>query len=100
MYHIESVSLNSYSESMDFAGFVLIITILGISIYDFYILRKSGVDWLVVDTTRSSVSNYEPFADLVKTSGSVSLWKITDPYLGEVLKQSDPCGPKSVQIIK
>jgi hypothetical protein len=43
VYHIESVSLNSYSESVDFAGFVLIITILGISIYDFYILRKSGV---------------------------------------------------------
>ncbi len=65
---------------------------------NFEVLRKSGVDWLVVDTTRSSVSNYEPFADLVKTSGSVSLWKVTDPYLGEVLKQTDPCGPKSVQI--
>jgi hypothetical protein len=62
------------------------------------VLRKSGVDWFVVDTTRPSVSSYEPFAELVKTSGSVSLWKVTDPYLGEVLKQSDPCGPKSVQI--
>ncbi len=65
---------------------------------NFEVLRKSGVDWFVVDTTRPSVSNYEPFAELVKTSGSVSLWKVNDPYLGEVLKQSDPCGPKSVQI--
>jgi hypothetical protein len=65
---------------------------------NFEVLRKSGVDWFVVDTTRPSVSNYEPFAELVKTSGSVSLWKVTDPYLGEVLKQIDPCGPKSVQI--
>jgi hypothetical protein len=64
----------------------------------FEVLRKSGVDWFVVDTTRPSISNYEPFAELVKTSGTVSLWKVTDPYLGEVLKQSDPCGPKSVQI--
>jgi hypothetical protein len=65
---------------------------------NFEVLRKSGVEWFVVDTTRPSVSNYEPFAELVKTSGSVSLWKVTDPYLGEVLKQSNPCGPKSVQI--
>ena len=67
---------------------------------NFEVLRKSGVDWLVVDTTRSSISNYEPFADLVKTSGSVSLWKVTDSYLGEVLRQSDPCGPNSVQTTK
>jgi hypothetical protein len=65
---------------------------------NFEVLRKSGVDWFVVDTTRPSVSNYEPFAELVKTGGSVSLWKVTDPYLGDVLKQSDPCGSKSVQI--
>ncbi len=65
---------------------------------NFEVLRKSGADWFVVDTARPSVSSYEPFAELVKTSGSVSLWKVTDPYLGEVLKQSDPCGPKSVQI--
>jgi hypothetical protein len=65
---------------------------------NFEILRKSGVDWLVVDITRPSLSNYEPFAELVKTSGNVSLWQVTEPYLGEVLKQSDPCGPKSVQI--
>jgi hypothetical protein len=64
----------------------------------FEVLRKSGVDWFVVDATRPNVSTYEPFAELVKTSGSVSLWKVTDPYLGEVLKQSDPCGPNSVQI--
>jgi hypothetical protein len=65
---------------------------------NFEILRKSGVDWFVVDSTRPSVGSYEPFAELVKTSGTISLWKVTDPYLGEVLKQSDPCGPKSVQI--
>jgi hypothetical protein len=65
---------------------------------NFEVLRKSGVDWFVVDITRPSVSNYEPFAELVKTSGSIALWKVTNPYLGEVLKQSDPCGPKSVQI--
>ncbi len=65
---------------------------------NFEVLRKSGVDWFVVDTKRPSLSNYEPFAELMKTSGSVSLWKVKDPYLGEVLKQSDPCGPKSVQL--
>ena len=65
---------------------------------NFEVLRKSGVDWFVIDVTRPSVSNYEPFAELVKTSGTVSLWKVKDRYLGEVLKQSDPCGPKSIQI--
>jgi hypothetical protein len=65
---------------------------------NFEVLRNSGVDWLVVDSTRPSVSSYEPFAELVKTSGSVSLWKVKDQYLGEVLKQSDPCGSKSIQI--
>ena len=65
---------------------------------NFEVLRKSGVDWFVVDLTRPSVSNYEPFAELVKTSDAVSLWKVTDPYVGEVIKQNDPCGPKSVQI--
>jgi len=66
---------------------------------NFEVLRKSGVDWFVVDSTRPSVSSYEQFAKLVKTSGTILLWKITNPYLGEVLRQSDPCGPKSVQII-
>jgi len=65
---------------------------------NFEVLRKSGVDWFVVDSTRPSVRSYEPFAELVKTSGGVSLWKVTDPYLGQVLNQIDPCGPKSVQI--
>ena len=64
----------------------------------FEVLRKSGVDWLVVDSTRPSTSGYENYAELVKESGSISLWKVTDPYLGEVTKQVDPCGPKSVQI--
>jgi hypothetical protein len=68
------------------------------TIENFEVLKKSGVDWFVVDTTRPSVNSYDQFAELVKTSGSVSLWKVTDPYRGQVLKQSDPCGPKSVQI--
>ena len=65
---------------------------------NFEVLRKSGLDWFVVDTTRPSVSSYAQFAELVKTSGTISLWKVTDPYLGEVLNQSDPCGPQSIQI--
>jgi hypothetical protein len=64
----------------------------------FEVLRKSGVDWLVVDSTRPSTRGYENYAKLVKESGSISLWKVTDPYLGEIAKQIDPCGPKSVQI--
>ena len=64
----------------------------------FEVLRKSGVDWLVVDSTRPSSSGYEKYAEIVKESGSVSLWKVTNPYLGEIAKQIEPCGPKSVQI--
>jgi hypothetical protein len=59
------------------------------------VFQKSGVDWLVVDSTRPSVANYNEFADLVKSEGSVSLWKIKNPYQGEVLKQTNPCGPES-----
>ena len=64
----------------------------------FELLRKSGVDWLVVDSTRPNAKNFENYAKLVLTSGTVSLWKVTNPYQGEVLKQSEPCGPKSVQL--
>ena len=42
--------------------------------------QKSGVDWLVVDSTRPSATNYNEFAELVKTEGSVSLWKIKNPF--------------------
>ena len=59
------------------------------------LFQKSGVDWLVVDSTRPSAANYNEFADLVKSEGSVSLWKIKNPYQGEVLKQTNPCGPES-----
>jgi len=59
------------------------------------LFQKSGVDWLVVDATRPSAANYNDFADLVKSDGSVSLWKIKNPYQGEVLKQTNPCGPES-----
>jgi hypothetical protein len=59
------------------------------------VFQKSGVDWLVVDSTRPSAANYNEFADLVKSEGSVSLWKIKSPYQGEVPKQTNPCGPES-----
>jgi hypothetical protein len=59
------------------------------------LFQKSGVDWLVVDSTRPSAADYNEFADLVKSEGSVSLWKIKNPYQGEVLKQKNPCGPES-----
>jgi len=58
--------------------------------------QKSGVDWLVVDSTRQSASNYNDFAELVKTEGSVSLWKIKNPYQGEILNPINPCGPNSI----
>ena len=59
------------------------------------LFQKSGVDWLVVDSTRPSAANYNEFADLIKSEGLVSLWKIKNPYQGEVLKQKNPCGPES-----
>jgi hypothetical protein len=58
--------------------------------------QKSGVDWLVVDSTRPSASDYNDFAKLVKTEGSVSLWKIKSPYQGEIPMPSNPCGPDSL----
>jgi hypothetical protein len=60
------------------------------------LFQKSGVDWLVVDSTRPSATNFNEFADLVKSEGSVSLWKIKNPYQSEVLKQTNPCGPESL----
>jgi hypothetical protein len=57
---------------------------------------KTGVDWLVVDSTRPSSANYNDFAELIKTEGTISLWKIKNPYQGEVLKQNNPCGPGSL----
>jgi hypothetical protein len=60
------------------------------------VFQKTGVDWLVIDSTRPSAKNYNDFAELVKSEGSVSLWKIKNPYQGEVLKQNNPCGPKSL----
>jgi hypothetical protein len=55
--------------------------------------QQTGVDWLVVDSTRPSAPNYKDFADLIKTEGSVSLWKIKNPYQGEIVKQKNPCSP-------
>ena len=61
-------------------------------------LKKSGIDWLVVDSSRPSASNYSEVAELIKTEGKVSLWKIKDPYTGTVLKQANPCGPESTLV--
>jgi hypothetical protein len=55
--------------------------------------QQTGVDWLVVDSTRPSAPNYNDFADLVKTKGSVSLWKIKNSYQGEIVKHKNPCSP-------
>jgi hypothetical protein len=60
------------------------------------VFQKTGVDWLVIDSSRPSATNYNDFAELVKSEGSVSLWKIKNPYQGEVLKQNNPCGPESL----
>ncbi len=60
------------------------------------LFQKTGVDWLVVDSTRPSVASYQDFAELVKSEGSVSLWKIKNPYQGEILKQKNPCGAESL----
>jgi hypothetical protein len=60
------------------------------------VFQKTGVDWLVIDSSRPSAKNYNDFAELVKSEGSVSLWKIKNPYQGEVLKQNNPCGPESL----
>lgn len=61
-------------------------------------LKKSGVDWLVVDSSRPSASSYTDIADLIKTEGKVSLWKIKDPYTGSVEKHSNPCGSESTLV--
>ena len=60
------------------------------------LFQKTGVDWLVVDSTRPSVASYQDFAELVKSEGSVSLWKIKNPYQGEILKQTNSCSGDSL----
>jgi hypothetical protein len=59
---------------------------------------KSGVDWLVVDSARPSSLDYSEVADLVKTEGKVSLWKIKDPYTGVVERQANPCEKTSTLV--
>jgi hypothetical protein len=61
-------------------------------------LKKSGIDWLVVDSSRPSAGSYSEIAELIKTEGKVSLWKIRDPYTGSVEKQSNPCGSESTLV--
>jgi len=58
--------------------------------------QQTGVDWLVVDSTRPSAPNYNEFADLIKTEGSISLWKIKNSYQGEIVKQKNPCSPNLI----
>ena len=67
---------------------------------NFEILRNAGVDWLVVDSKRPSISNFDKYAELIKQIESISLWKIKDPYKGQIPKQQDPCGPNSIHILK
>jgi hypothetical protein len=62
------------------------------------VFKKSGVDWLVIDTTRPSAVSFTEVADLVKTEGKVSLWKIKNPYLGKIVKQTESCGPESTLV--
>ena len=59
---------------------------------------KSGIDWLVVDSTRPSAPSYTEFAELVKTDGKVTLWKIANPYTGIVKKQPNPCSQASTLV--
>jgi hypothetical protein len=61
---------------------------------------KSGVDWLVVDSTRPSAPGFTEVAELVKTDGKVSLWKITDPYTGIEETQLNPCSQTSTLVNK
>ena len=56
---------------------------------------KSGVDWLVVDSTRPTSLDYSDVADLVEEEGKVSLWKIKYPYVGVMERQVNSCGPTS-----
>lgn len=67
---------------------------------NFEILRNAGVDWLIVDSKRSSISNYDKYAELITQIKSISLWKIKNPYKGQVPNQQDPCGPNSIHILK
>jgi hypothetical protein len=60
------------------------------------LFQKTGVDWLVVDSTRPSVASYQDFAELVKSEGSVSLWKIKNPYQGEIFKRTNSCSGDSL----
>jgi hypothetical protein len=62
---------------------------------NFELLRKSGVDWLLVDSTRPSNSTYEPFAELIKSEGKMSLWKVKNSYSTKIGNQKYPCGPSS-----
>jgi hypothetical protein len=60
------------------------------------LFQKTGVDWLVVDSTRPSVASYQDFAELVKSEGSVSLWKIKNPYQGKIFKRTNSCSGDSL----
>ena len=57
--------------------------------------KKTGVDWLVVDESRPSSNDFSKIATLKLKSHSMSLWKIDDPYQGEVPQPLNPCDSKS-----
>jgi len=57
--------------------------------------KRTGVDWLVVDESRSSNKDLSDVATLVLKSNLVALWKVNEPFVGQVLKSQNPCGPES-----
>lgn len=57
--------------------------------------KKTGVKWLVVDESRPSIKDYSSIATLTLRSNVVSLWKINEPYSGEIRKPANPCDSKS-----
>lgn len=59
------------------------------------LFKDSGVKWLVVDTTRPSSSSYSDFAELVKTSGQVQLWKVSNPVDIKISPKTDACSTKT-----
>ena len=57
--------------------------------------KKTGVDWLVVDETRPSSKDFSSIAKLVMKSNVVALWKINEPFNGEIAKPINPCDSRS-----
>jgi hypothetical protein len=60
------------------------------------LFKKSQVKWLVVDTSRPSSTSYSEFADLVKESGQMQLWKIKNPEINLIKNDISPCSSQSI----